>query len=81
MSTADVIQKALELSESERFRVLEAIMESFPADSDLPDDEMEFAAELKRRSDEALSDPSSCSSADEVYRRMRAEIDEMKETP
>jgi putative addiction module component (TIGR02574 family) len=75
MSTSELIQQALDLPEHERFHLVEAIMDSFPAGLlDHPVSDAEFSAELRRRGEEMASDPSACVSMADVRRQVEAEI-------
>ena len=53
-----VLEAALSLTEEQRASLVEALLETLPAEPDDGDDD-ELASELDRRLEEALDDPSS----------------------
>jgi putative addiction module component (TIGR02574 family) len=54
----EVLEAALSLPEDQRASIVEALLQTLPSESDEWDDDA-LAAELDRRLEEALADPSS----------------------
>jgi putative addiction module component (TIGR02574 family) len=66
----NLLDQVLALPESERAEFAEALLSSLPANDADADDDAEFRAELRRRVEEAKSDPTSVIPWAEVKRRI-----------
>lgn len=52
-SPDEILAAALELPDSDRLRIAVRLLDTVPADAELPEDDAEFLAELNRRANEA----------------------------
>jgi putative addiction module component (TIGR02574 family) len=85
-SAQSLLEQVLGLPESERFHLVEALLTSLSSASEKEEsqdgeEDRELSAELQRRGDELLANPSSAMSWNEVQRLADAELKELGKDP